>query len=453
MAVKSYADTPSSKTSLDGSEILVIQDGVDPAPLGLSQMKKTTLNAIKNWVSENLVGGLKFKGTCTWEVLQNKTGMVVGDMWNVSDRNGKNYAWNGTEWDDLGGDFSEVLQEAKDYTDEKVGDLDPSKLQGVVTFDEGELGVATDPYVTEGELAEQNAINVRQDYEIENLKALVNGLISEEKTLTTENGVATLESDFVAPNAFVESLEGKTVVWNQLNSLGLVSVPSVGWEEITSYFTGKANHVYIVTPVGTINGSNPTYKVWDEWNGLAGNQPFNAQYVFRVQTSSNRIILRSISAKGSSVRIYINDLTTLFGITSVSDVTDSMKTFVRTYAEAHPSYDAGSLVSAVYKRVGSYGADGSSLGSLSLSFLNSVTDIGIEGTVVDFEKGTVTWNYRVNSEGTSVEELATPVTRYFDELGITPIFPKIRIEGGGTISVVSEGATGEATIHYLKKYV
>lgn len=33
-----------------------------------------------------------------------ESGNTVGDVWNVEDT-GKNYAWTGTEWDDLGGTF------------------------------------------------------------------------------------------------------------------------------------------------------------------------------------------------------------------------------------------------------------------------------------------------------------------------------------------------------------
>ena len=33
------------------------------------------------------------------------SGNKVGDVWNATDT-GKNYAWSGTDWDDLGGSFS-----------------------------------------------------------------------------------------------------------------------------------------------------------------------------------------------------------------------------------------------------------------------------------------------------------------------------------------------------------
>lgn len=51
---------------------------------------------------------LTFKGSCTYAQLPT-TGQVTGDVWNVTDAHGDtppgtNYAWDGTQWDALGGD-------------------------------------------------------------------------------------------------------------------------------------------------------------------------------------------------------------------------------------------------------------------------------------------------------------------------------------------------------------
>lgn len=48
----------------------------------------------------------KFKGTvATVSALDNIQNPEIGDVYNVT-ANGKNYAWTGTEWDDLGGEFT-----------------------------------------------------------------------------------------------------------------------------------------------------------------------------------------------------------------------------------------------------------------------------------------------------------------------------------------------------------
>lgn len=60
-----------------------------------------------------------YKGSCTYaQLVEKTTGNVTGDVWNVTTENatdhipaGTNYAWNGTEWDPLGGsvDLSSYL--------------------------------------------------------------------------------------------------------------------------------------------------------------------------------------------------------------------------------------------------------------------------------------------------------------------------------------------------------
>lgn len=52
------------------------------------------------WVA--MAGLMSYKGSVANYAALPTTGQKVGDCWNVSDT-GKNYAWNGTGWDDLGG--------------------------------------------------------------------------------------------------------------------------------------------------------------------------------------------------------------------------------------------------------------------------------------------------------------------------------------------------------------
>lgn len=47
----------------------------------------------------------KYKGSVSTVSALPSTGQTIGDVYNV-EANGKNYAWNGSEWDDLGGEFS-----------------------------------------------------------------------------------------------------------------------------------------------------------------------------------------------------------------------------------------------------------------------------------------------------------------------------------------------------------
>lgn len=59
-------------------------------------------------LEEKVTAVLHYKGTCTYAELTAKTGMEIGDTWNVTTANGSipagtNYAYSGTDWDPLGG--------------------------------------------------------------------------------------------------------------------------------------------------------------------------------------------------------------------------------------------------------------------------------------------------------------------------------------------------------------
>lgn len=55
-------------------------------------------------VDEKVTSVYKYKGSVANYASLPKTGLTVGDVYNVEDT-GKNYAWTGSVWDDLGGIF------------------------------------------------------------------------------------------------------------------------------------------------------------------------------------------------------------------------------------------------------------------------------------------------------------------------------------------------------------
>ena len=55
-------------------------------------------------LKSDLTAVYKYKGSRASFGALPETGNEIGDVWNVEDT-GKNYAWTGTEWDDLGGTF------------------------------------------------------------------------------------------------------------------------------------------------------------------------------------------------------------------------------------------------------------------------------------------------------------------------------------------------------------
>lgn len=62
-----------------------------------------TDKADKTYVDTKISGVYHYKGSCTQAELASKEAdAVVGDVWNVTDQDGMNVAWTGTEWDNLG---------------------------------------------------------------------------------------------------------------------------------------------------------------------------------------------------------------------------------------------------------------------------------------------------------------------------------------------------------------
>lgn len=79
--------------------------GTNTTQIATTAFVKTALDNYTPTIS----GPLTYKGSCTYAQLP--ANPAVGDMWDVTDAHGSypagtNYAWNGSEWDPLGGQFS-----------------------------------------------------------------------------------------------------------------------------------------------------------------------------------------------------------------------------------------------------------------------------------------------------------------------------------------------------------
>lgn len=78
----------------------------------------TQVNAISDSLSdyatkEDIANVYIYRGTVTFYEALPSTGLNAGDVYNVEDT-GKNYAWTGTEWDDLGGSFDVDIESITD---------------------------------------------------------------------------------------------------------------------------------------------------------------------------------------------------------------------------------------------------------------------------------------------------------------------------------------------------
>ena len=74
----------------------------------------------------------KYKGVVATSANLPSTGMVVGDVWNVTDTN-INYAWDGSAWDPLGGVVGADVSLATPTTDGLLSASDFVKLSGIAT--------------------------------------------------------------------------------------------------------------------------------------------------------------------------------------------------------------------------------------------------------------------------------------------------------------------------------
>ena len=74
----------------------------------------------------------KYKGVVATAANLPSTGMVVGDVWNVTDTN-INYAWDGSAWDPLGGVVGADVSLATPTTDGLLSASDFVKLSGIAT--------------------------------------------------------------------------------------------------------------------------------------------------------------------------------------------------------------------------------------------------------------------------------------------------------------------------------
>lgn len=95
LASPAFSGTPTAPTAAVGT---------DTTQIATTAFVKAALD---NY-SPTIAGPLVYKGSCTYAQLP--ANPAVGDMWNVTDAHdnyppGTNYAWTGTAWDALGGEF------------------------------------------------------------------------------------------------------------------------------------------------------------------------------------------------------------------------------------------------------------------------------------------------------------------------------------------------------------
>lgn len=97
------------------------------------------ITALTNLVNSKLTGAMHYKGSVATVADLPSTGNEIGDFYNVTDT-GANYAWDGTQWDDIGSivDLAPYARKDQDNTfsakNEFVGDV---KVDNVLDLKDG----------------------------------------------------------------------------------------------------------------------------------------------------------------------------------------------------------------------------------------------------------------------------------------------------------------------------
>ena len=103
MAAIIAAPTAAQNAATSATNAQTWAEGTDTAvtALGGEHSSKGWANVAKQY-AESIGAALKYKGSVATYSALPATGQQIGDFWNVLDT-GKNYAWTGTEWDDVSG--------------------------------------------------------------------------------------------------------------------------------------------------------------------------------------------------------------------------------------------------------------------------------------------------------------------------------------------------------------
>lgn len=122
---KGYADDEIEKA--EGRVKLVtdsLKSDIDTLSGNTADAIEELESALTETINDRVARAYRYKGSCVYADLPT-SGIVVGDVWNVTDANGDfpagtNYAWDGEKWDALGGSIDLSPYATSEYVDGKV---------------------------------------------------------------------------------------------------------------------------------------------------------------------------------------------------------------------------------------------------------------------------------------------------------------------------------------------
>lgn len=228
----------------------------------------------------------------------------------------------------------------------------------------------------------------KQQKSLDLLWKLTEGVAYETQTDTDAAYSKTVPSGAVA--AEIGSIGGKTVRWNQQigptdwisaihEGITFAASPD-GGVTLSGSATAKAYKTSTRMPVvhngdkilifGIDNGSSGSYYLRllpNSGNGIFAYGPTIGTYGFD-NVNSFRILVAAGYSFSEPVTVYprLVNLTQMFGADAPTEISDPRVAGIIAYAEQHPEYDSGSLLSAAVTSVVSKGTDDETLGTLEL---------------------------------------------------------------------------------------
>lgn len=269
----------------------------------------------------------------------------------------------------------------KEYVDEKVAQAKPEDYEAVKAQVESNTGIISDLTSEVNTLKRENAL---LKFDVKNLKEASEGNLYTETSAVYPDDPVFGDSvpDKALSGAVVSEVRGRTVAWNQMvlpytdfvatsgtsiqsktdTEVTFTASSSYGGLRSATRYNFIGGHKYYISAEANNNGNfifsndngsvatnsaNGTKNVTDIGNGF-----YRHECVCNCQTTlADKSIFIWDNRSSGNTSITIRNLV----IVDLTQLGTEDLNFVRQYAEAHPEYDAGSLVSASNVKVRSEG--------------------------------------------------------------------------------------------------
>ena len=191
----------------------------------------TSPYATQAYVNDKVSAVYKYKGSVATYSDLPTTGNIIGDVWNVTDT-GKNYAWTGSGWDDLGGtvDLSNYYTKDQTFSQSQINalldlkaPLDSPNLTGIPIAPTATSGTSTNQLATTAFVEGEIANNVTSETALP-----INEIITATGVNRGVQGSGTIISTTLNPNNDTNIPTGKAVAIYVKNNLPIATSTDLG---------------------------------------------------------------------------------------------------------------------------------------------------------------------------------------------------------------------------------